>query len=117
MQGTSLPVSPETFLLTLTAPESILVTMMKQTQLDVTSVVWYLTEILDVAQSNDDVICPRSYLSDGTRYRLDELEATGYVIFYSNPVTQQRNFVGLTTKGEELLTYAPMLKPKYLVEE
>jgi hypothetical protein len=77
--------------------------MMKQTQLDVTSVERILTEILDVAKSNDDVICPRSYLSDGTRYRLEELEATGYVIFYSNPITLIPNFVGLTDKGERLL--------------
>jgi len=72
--------------------------MMNQTPLDVASVEWMLSEILDMAESNDDVICPRSNLSDGTRYRLDELEATGYVIFYSD-----QEYVGLTDKGEELL--------------
>jgi len=72
--------------------------MTNQTQLDVNSVEWMLTEILDIAESNDDVITPRSYLSDGTRYRLDELEAQGYVIFYSN-----RDYVGLTDKGEAFL--------------
>lgn len=73
-------------------------TMMKQTALDVNSVEWMLTEILDIAESNDDVICPRSHLSDGTRYRLDELEAEGYVIFYYG-----QDYVGLTDKAEELL--------------
>lgn len=72
--------------------------MMNRTELDITSVEWMLTEILDVAESNDDVICPRSYLSDGTLCRLDELEAEGYVIFYYN-----KDYVGLTDKGENVV--------------
>ena len=72
--------------------------MMKQTELDVISVEWMLTEILDITEFNDDVITPRSSLSDGTRYRLDELEAMGYVIFYFN-----QEYVGLTDKVEALL--------------
>ncbi len=60
--------------------------------------VYSTTEILDVAESNDDVICPRSYLSDGTLCRLDELEAEGYVIFYYN-----KDYVGLTDKGENVV--------------
>lgn len=73
--------------------------MMNETQLGIASnTVWMLTEILDIAESNDDAICPRSFLSDGTRYRLSELEAEGYVIFHYG-----QDYVGLTKKGEAFL--------------
>lgn len=70
---------------------------MKQ-ELDVHSIEYNLVEILDVAESNDDYVAPRSYLSELTQNRLVELEELGYVTFYYNGV-----YVGVTKKGKELL--------------